>query len=165
MATLNILNPVEVTTKTFTVKEIYEALAKNGLQHLRGTWYSTNSDDKTIGGCVLGQAAFNLGVPANTDFSGDNLVNFLNTLEVDPTSKWATVNNGITKENVGNKVGNAIITWNDAIRYTKAGVPEVDSRGNTKYVLRTYPRVVEMAHDLLAPHFEKTVKLPHYEYK
>jgi hypothetical protein len=63
------INGLELRTKTFLVKEIYDALDKNGFEHLRGTWFEGWNDGKPVGACVLGQAALNLNVVADY---GDN---------------------------------------------------------------------------------------------
>jgi hypothetical protein len=164
MFEINLEGQPKVSTKTFTVRDIYEALAKNGLQHLRGSWYSTNAKGETVGACVLGQAAFNLNAPATSDEnSGENLIEFLNSLPIDSDNKWGTMFDGFNTHTFDN-VGEAIIAWNDSYRMKSDGTVDRNEKGNPKWLLRTYPRVVEMAYGLLEPHFDKTVELPHYEY-
>lgn len=153
-------NQPKVTTKEYTLREIFEAIKKNGLLHLRGEWYGTNDKGKVNGACVLGQAAFNLNVPANDNYSPEgNLESELNNFPLDQNSKWATYNGSRIY-----KVGDAIITWNDAYSFEKDGRVAQDSKGRSKYALRTYDQVVKMAHEILEPYFDKTVSLPYYEY-
>lgn len=45
-----------------TVKDVYDALEKNGFDYLRDQWFEYDVHGNAIGGCVLGQAALNLGV-------------------------------------------------------------------------------------------------------
>jgi hypothetical protein len=53
--------------KTYTVKDVTNAIRKNGLPKIKGQWlsYEENSPWRPIGGCALGQASLNLNVPAN----------------------------------------------------------------------------------------------------
>jgi hypothetical protein len=142
--------------KEFTVREIFEALKKNGFDHLRGEWVSTNSRGKAVGACAIGQAALNLGVQASPDedTSLGNLYDELQTLEVDPSSRWY----------VGDFAGGTIVHWND-LRVTDGfGNPQYTAQKHPKYVLRYWYQVVEMAREVLEPHFDKIIRLPHFEY-
>lgn len=58
---------IELPIKTFTVREVYDALAKNGFEHLRENWFDGWNNGKPVGACVLGQGALNLGVLADNE--------------------------------------------------------------------------------------------------
>lgn len=130
---------------TFTIKQIYDALAKNGFQHLRGKWTSQDINGVTVGACVLGQAALNLGVVDHSAYDEeDTLVAVLNQFDVDPDSKWFNYDQ--------DGVGSTIVYWND--------LEEIDQDDNPLgYTLKTYPEVVAMAYDLLSPIFDQTVSI------
>lgn len=51
----------EIVILEKTVEDIYNALDKNGFTYLRGQWFEFNEKGQATGGCVLGQAALNLG--------------------------------------------------------------------------------------------------------
>lgn len=156
-----------MTTVTKTVREVYEALARNGFEHLRGSWYYEFSNEK-FGGCVLAQAAFNLGVLATSDETsyfgiGDYLddvwdervytiYDALNQLEVSRDSKWFAI------DSESAKAGQHIIHWNDLTLLDGNGDP------TDEYVLKTYKEVADMAYDILEPHFDKEVVLTVYDY-
>lgn len=143
-----------VEYREYTVREIYEALEKNGLKHLRGEWMSTDSKGKVVGGCVLGQGAFNLNVPYSTDAPDadaiGNLEEELNQFQA-AEEHW--------KGNTS-KAGTLITVWNDAVQLKSDGT----HYAKTRYELATYQDVLDKARAILEPHFDKTVKLPHYEY-
>ena len=59
------MKPWEVNDTGFTiitVEDAYKALVKNGFEHIRKEWVSTNPDGTILGGCAIGQMAINLGV-------------------------------------------------------------------------------------------------------
>lgn len=142
--------------KTFTVEEIFEALKQNGLEHIRQDWISVK-DGKVVGACALGQAAYNLNVPAyeeQVDIFGayinanGNIYDALNDFGLGKGSPW--FDEDFMAEDFS--VADTIIFWND--RKSSAGT----------YTLKTYAEVVNMAREVLEPYFKETVELPHYEY-
>lgn len=150
---------IEQETRTFTVREIFEAIKQNGFEHLREQWFSYNPENKAIGGCVLGQAGLNLGIPVDpeNEEKSDNLWAKLNSF--DTPKKW------LDKENpeFTRKAGEAIVFWND--RHVMDGDDYAENdNGEFIWVLPTYKEVVEMAREILEPHFEETIELPHFEY-
>ena len=59
-----------MTTKTFKVSEVIEAVRKNGYEQITGSLIKA-SGAKFIGACAMGQAALNLGVnPWNLEEAG-----------------------------------------------------------------------------------------------
>lgn len=123
-----------------TVRDVYNALKQNGFEHIRRDWTRADIEGVITGACVLGQAALNLGVDANT-YSG-NLVSALNAFEVSTHNKWA-----FNKEETYG-VGDTIINWND----------KQDENG-LYWVLPTYADVVKMAYAVMRPHFDKPIHL------
>src|SRR5258708_27766379 len=104
--------------KDVTIREVYEAIAKNGFEHLRKEWLCTNNDGVVIGGCVLQQAALNLGVQGPSRYlsivsSADkySLVEQLNQYTLRKNSKWAKFAALYGTQARG--LGNVIIHWND----------------------------------------------------
>lgn len=155
---------IEQETRTFTVREIFEAIKQNGFEHLREQWFSYNPENKAIGGCVLGQAGLNLGIPVDPEFaSGDdtnttNLYSKLNSF--DTPDKWIDKNDPASTE----KAGEAIVYWNDRHAFDAGGGFARDDDDNYIWVLPTYKEVVEMAREILEPYFDETIELPHFEY-
>jgi len=161
--------------KEVTVKEVFEAIKKNGFDHIRSNWIIT-SDGKPVGACVLGQGALNLGVAAEYNYYGNinnlvpgysdmpwpqqekahtaitrtakkhSLIAQLNKFKADKGSKW------VTGEAGSSRAGDLIVYWNDAREY----VSEDDFRD---YRLKTYEEVVDMAYDILKPHFDEKLEL------
>jgi hypothetical protein len=151
------LEILDAPTKTFTIKEIWEALQKNGLQHLREEWFSSDYDGEVIGGCAIGQAAYNLGIPASEEHNSQtNLASQLDYFEVPSSSKWHVPGS--------NGAGSTIVHWNDKRTESEDGEPVLNEDGNISYVLETYAEIVQMAYEVLQPHFEGTIELPHYNY-
>lgn len=163
---------IQQETRTYTIKQMFEALKQNGFEHLRGEWIS--GEGQVVGACVLGQALSNLNAVSQEDLQrsgmgadikvADSLVDQLNRFEISPDSKWAG-QNWVENEEYAEEgywlyspeslsLGEVIIYWNDqAIDYY-----------NQKYFLQTYEEVVDMAYDVLSPYFDETIELPHYEY-
>jgi len=139
--------------KEYTVEQVYKALAANGFDHLRGQWFSQHIDGTIHGGCVLAQAALNLGVSANTsDFS---LAAMLNKFEVNKNSKWLKTPNVYSDRLGYSKLGDVIIYWNDLI----------DPKTRIGYYLKTYQDVAKMAWELMKPFFKETISLEVKDYK
>lgn len=59
-------NPNYISFIEVSVESAFKALAKNGFDHIRDEWVSTNNDGTILGGCALGQMGVNLGA----EFSG-----------------------------------------------------------------------------------------------
>lgn len=144
--------------KTYTVREVYDALAKNGFEHLREQWFKVNEDGSVAGGCVLGQAALNLSIVAtaedgwwryieNMEEQPNNtytLWDQLNKFHINRKSKWASQGE---HDPDSLQVGDVIIFWNDLYDFGR------------KYYLPTYQDVVSMAYDVMEPFFDKKVYL------
>lgn len=160
-------------TKTFTIKEIFEAIEHNGFKHLREEWVSYNAKNKAVGACVLGQAALNLGAITNseadetyniyTDYSDDYDQPEIKTLleqlnQFDTPEKWSDGDEEI------DKAGNAIVYWNDKHVTDEDGNSKLTPSGKPIYELKKYEDVVKMAREILEPYFDKTIELTHYEY-
>lgn len=153
--------------KTFTIEEVFENLKKNGFEHLRGEWFSGNK-----AACVLGQAALNLKVLANDEDSdvvvdllfSDSEEDIYEEVEyralsyslLNQLNRWRYRNKKWLAENdfVAPGLGDVIIHWNDKYKVVFEGGIYV-----RKYALPTYQDVVDMAYEVLKPHFNKTVKL------
>lgn len=170
-----------VSLKTFTVKEVYDALAANGFEHLRGKWIDVDSQGKPVGGCVLGQTAVNLGVFAESEQFSDALYDVYITQRIpddDDEEDYRSVDDRVDADmetyshntlevqlnrflvpddspwNYGaGEAGSVIIHWNDQ--------PSDDGKG---YALATYEAVTEMAYDILSPLFDETVTIAVQEY-
>lgn len=158
-----------------TVKEVYEAIEKNGLDHARGTWYT----EGWKGACVLGQGAFNLGVLSTGDFT-NYILDDINTAEY---GGWGVVSQKLARftleaqlnrfevpadspwHKAGNyKAGATIIGWNDEYAKEKDGSYILDEDGNYTYALATYADVAKMAYDILSPYFDEVVTLVEFDY-
>lgn len=149
-----------------TIKALFEALEKNGFEHLRGAWFRSNYDSVIVGGCVLGQAAINLGAyQPNTGFPNiseaeGTLLHELNKFK-QTAGKWEIENS--VGQGYGNlvdgcpTVGQQIMSWNDSGKY---GGPNNDF----EYNLPTWPEVVEMARDCLTPYFNEVITLQKHEW-
>ncbi len=148
----------------YTVEEVYNALKKDGFEHLRGQWTSTDMDGAIVGACVLGQTAINLGVHANSEFNGAfNLVYQLNTFPVDKSNPWAIAYD----IDLPRGAGDTIIHWNDMeddAYYDEYGDYDPEEEGPIWY-LKTYAEVAKMAYEVLSPHFKETIKLAKREWK
>lgn len=46
--------------KEISVLQVFESIAKNGLEYYQGDWFKKDEYGKIVGACVLGQAAYNL---------------------------------------------------------------------------------------------------------
>jgi hypothetical protein len=69
-------NPIEIveaesTEEVFvvTVRDIVDAIEKNGLQQVTGEYVLFNADGKPAGVCALGQASVNLSIDYNSLFA------------------------------------------------------------------------------------------------
>ena len=157
-------------TRIFTVKEVFEALKKNGFEHLRENWFAWDTEGKLISACALGQAAINLSTVVswhdhydrferNNFTSSDfkhTLVSQLNKFIVkggkrnkwvNPTKKFLkTLGTEYCPPDLGTDLGDLIIGWNDA-------------KAKDNFLLQTYEEVTNMAYELMEPFFDKTVEL------
>ena len=139
---------------TVTVKQVFEALEKNGFEHIRGSWFkfSETNSNLVVGGCVLGQAAINLGVLQPIDSEDDyeidgSLVAALDRIKP-TTGKW-------NEERYFSGLAEQIIYWNDKTKRIN---------GKLVYALPTWEDVVEMARDCMTPHFKEKITLSTYEW-
>lgn len=90
-----------------TIGQITEALARNGLEHLRGTWLDVDYGTGTpTGGCILGQTGHNLGA---SRAQVARLQGMLNRLPDDIRVTYLT-ESGTEKTS---KVGDAMVHLND----------------------------------------------------
>lgn len=164
--------PIAFDYREYTLKDIFDALKKNGFEHLREAWFS--SEDGSKGGCVLGQALLNLNSvspdidEAEAQVEDDEEYGLLHQLnkfsyEGDKWNHYSfedEIDGEVTTQEFflqGNQLnlGNLIIHWNDLRLYNLDG-------DDYYYPLETYEQVVEMAYDVLSPHFDEKVKLLHY---
>lgn len=135
----------------FTVEQVFNALAQDGFEHLRGQWTAQDLNGVITGGCVLGQTAVNLGVASTYDDEENfNLQEQLNRFVVAPDSKWYI--------NDSAHCGDTIIHWNDRLAFDTYGY-------ENGYALKTYAEVIEMARDILFPYFDEKVVLAEKEWK
>jgi hypothetical protein len=138
--------------KEIDVEEVFEAIKKNGFEYVREAWFSYEPDGTVKGGCVLGQAALNLSVPAsNEEVYETNLVYALDNLGGVENEKWIDP----AFCSAGTPIGGAIVAWNDRM---------VGVDGAMQYVLKTYEEVTQMAYDLLSPYFGEKIYLSEYKY-
>lgn len=165
----------KVQMKDFKVSEIVDAIAENGVDHLREEWLAVY-DGKISGGCVLGQGAFNLGVLPYAGAVNDFAINapdssnpgLLDVLDQFGTpTKWVDPNYSVTRH-----CGNAITHWNDKYTYEYPdGMSEdqaynlgLEDEGTIVWALPTYESVVEMVREVLAPYMDEVVSLPVVDY-
>lgn len=150
---------MEIETTTKTVKEVWEALDKNGLEHVRGVWFDY-MDGKISGGCVLAQTGLNLNaVPTNESGHGNisGVRGFSPYTIAEQLDKFEAPKEGPWGQDSHEGAGGAIIYWNDKAEY--------DSEAKRiEYVLKTYREVSKMAYEILSPYFDKTVELAVYDY-
>lgn len=178
-----------ITTKNFTVKEVFDALVQNGFEHLRETWLNTDDQGKPTGACILGQAGLNLGVYMESGQLYDDLTkfyeNFYSSLAQDDplfednedlldaaSEKWTpfSLETQLNEFDVPSTspwsvndlhgAGATIIHWNDKLDYDYSG-----DKKKMVYALPTYEDVISMARDILSPHFDKIITLAIKEYK
>src|SRR6185295_3145145 len=131
---------------TTTVKAVFDALNKNGFEHLRGSWFREEEDSTgkivVVGGCVLGQSAINLGADQPVSDDGEDhentLLNQLNSF-APVRGKW------MENDGMFGGVGEQIIHWNDKCHY--ANPYETTPAKKLVYDLATWDEVVEMARD------------------
>lgn len=158
---------------TVTVKQLFDALESNGFEHLRGTWFKFGDDGAVIGGCVLGQAAINLGAYEYEQEAGQEGT-VTKALSRFPATqgRWTEWNTKSTIDRPVN-VASQIIYWNDVVEpLTNEELGLQDEEENqgifndpkTKYVLPTWPEVVEMARDCLTPYFDETIELAQFDW-
>jgi hypothetical protein len=137
----------------FNGRAVFEAIEQNGVEHLRGDWYGTFGEDgKPDQACVLGIAAFNLGIAGHAQLGkneGANLLEQLNTLEVPGTSRWYS----------DAALGDTLIYWNDM-----ASRSHVEYTANNGWAL-SWNEVVEMARDLLTPYFDHVFTADKYVFE
>ncbi len=148
---------------TTTVKELFDSLEKNGFEHLRGTWFRYNDDGLVVGGCVLGQAALNLGAWENANEAGEtgSITEALSNFPV-TEGRWAKWPDNVNTEYAPENLGQQIIFWNDTTYPT--GLFDENGLEKLEYRLKTWPEVVEMARECLTPHFDETIKLQAYDW-
>lgn len=176
--------PIEL--KEFDVEDIYNAIAENGLEHLRGKWIDADSSGKLTGACVLGQGAANLGVFTEATALLHDIETFF--YDLDKTITDDERDNDYEGPNY--LVDNAVETYNDhtlenalngfetpltskwrvksiygigsLIIYWNDNIENeewIEGRKVQNYTLKTYEAVTAMAHDLLSPYFGEKIKL------
>lgn len=137
-----------VTFTEFTVKEVFEAIAKNGFTHLRKDWTAEDMQGIIYGGCVLQQGGMNLGVAVTRETdAAETDSTLVRQLDQFPciSPKWQTSGGG-------GSVADTIIQWNDKGMWSEDDEKFI-------YELPTYQDVVNMAHDVLEPYFDKVIRL------
>lgn len=153
-----------VTYKEVTVREVFEALEKNGLKHLRSNWLKTNKG-LIVGGCALGQAGYNLGVASHfnwgfrfsgkeRDFTLDSALNDLGHVE----DHIYDDDGGIVVHR-STPLGSAIVSVNDA----NEGILMSNGKYRRRYK-HSYDEVVKFARTILEPYFDKTIKVEAMDY-
>ena len=176
--------PAGLTLKEITVREVFDALEKNGLEWLRGRWFKNGLDSdgeiKTIGGCVLGQAAANLGVVGPTESRTDSLAHYLTEIGYSE-SDWWHVSPEDTAYSILNKYSledqlNQFTTSDETMDDLTEIIPNVvfGSRGlasviiecndrkdpNTgQFYIKTYKEVVDIARQLMEPYFGEYIQV------
>lgn len=158
--------------KTATVREVYEALEKNGFEHLRGSWFIKNEDGVVIGGCILAQTGVNLGVlvKGHEGVPPERYGELDNTLTRHTFDLLSQLNRFWVSEEApkfshsadGNGLGDQIVRWNDAV---ELGFVEKDGFLKKVYVLKTYEEVAAVARELMEPFFDETVELIEFDWK
>jgi hypothetical protein len=140
-------------TREYTVEQVFEALKQNGFEHLRENWFSRETGKQ--GACVLGQAAINLNSVDPLLLRGDEEVEEDKNFISNQLDRWA-YRGRKWRWNTPQRLGLAqvIIHWNDERDYSRVG--------DNPFALKTYEDVVQMAYDVLRPHFDKIVKLNYY---
>lgn len=161
-------------TKKIKVREAWEALGKNGFEHIRSDWFSYGEDGLIVGGCALGQMALNLGAipydvkpydnnltPVEDGFD-HNLLSQLNRFQ-NVAEAWIVPDDTRSGAYDPTACGSAIIYWNDATIETG----EINSYGEpiSEYILKTYEEVSNMAREILEPYFDEEVELVEYNYQ
>lgn len=151
--------------KTVTVKEVFEAIEKNGFEHLRREWLTRDKNGKIIAGCVLGQAAVNLKtLPAGELFELYMVDRGKDGLLVDDESyeelrKLAIKHslshqlNQISTNEWTLGLGSSIISINDAGEYVGDGLMR-----RFKYIY-TWEEIVNLTKNMLIPYFDQEVTL------
>ncbi len=148
---------------TTTVKELFDSLEKNGFEHLRGSWFKYDNDGLIVGGCVLGQAAINLGAWEDANEAGEEgtITRALDEFPI-TEGRWTEWPDNMNEWDRPQNVGSQIIFWNDVTRVT--GVDE-NENNVFEYRLKTWPEVVEMARECLTPYFDKQIQLKEHDWK
>ena len=181
----------EITYKDFTVREVYDALVQNGLQHLRKNWLIKTFDGKLTGGCILGQGAYNLSVLPHSDdefedmfpigqympkFSSEDAYDdddyedqvidtqnkFVGFGLYDQLNKFDNVSEKWSADITGG-CGEAIVYWND-LQDTLGHWDAENRKYIQSFVLETYEEVLEAAKDILAPYMDEVIRLAVIDY-
>lgn len=163
--------PPALTLKEITVREVYEALEKNGLDWIRGRWFENglDSDDgviKPVGACIMGQGAVNLGVIGSLDDDNhplNNLYNYIEQFDVGYVDDKVDTLIFYSLENQLNRftvpvdnpyhlsyiagLAETIIAWNDL----QSGVYDYP------YQITTYEEMLNIAKNLMEPFFDEKI--------
>lgn len=155
---MNIINHNTFKTKTYTIKEIYDAIILKGdIEHLRDDWYTVDSNGKVVGACILGKGAFNLNILASIDGYDEirglpqeeyQLDDFTQYSLLNQLNRFCVINRKWYKEY--KYVGDTIVWWNDA---------RVNDSETGPYILRTYKEILAMVFDVLSPIFKEAVEV------
>lgn len=159
-------------------RALYEAMKVNGVEHIRGEWFTFDADGKPVAGCAMGLMAINLKVKVNDSINaGANLYEQLRHLPVAEDNRWYEApDEGATYGFFTDgtpvpypNVADSIINWNDRDRYVYKTI--VDSWDNSQrqvevreYVLSTWEEVHQMVHDVLEPYFATEFVVDEWEW-
>lgn len=157
-------------TKTVTGREIYEAIAKDGFNVLRGDWFSTDEQGKPRA-CLLGGAAINLGVYAHAhqeDEAAEGRKGIQEVLDREyvQDTKWLET---IHLESSFVSISTAIINnfdktiWNRSELIPGRQYEQVPGHVNAWYAL-TWDESLEMCKDLLTPVWDKSFTIDVFDY-
>jgi hypothetical protein len=158
---------VGIVQRQITGESVYRAIEADGIPLIRQQWFILDGDGKPVGACLLGTAAFNLHVAANTDQHtnfGDSLEEQLNQYRIPIDSPW---------KGEDGRIASAIISWFDKTDHSKPRIDKVYYGGRaTKthgadgypYLLQTHEEVMAMVKDILTPVWDTTFTVDSYEF-
>lgn len=168
---------------TVTIREVYAAFEKNGMEHIRGAWYQNGAmtqdgDFIETKGCIMAQGAKNL----NTFGSDTNYTSALGSAYYKATSVFGafgsyadiTVLDDLNNKRYNNNLHSQLNRYRIAYDSPWFDSYEGPMLGNTiiawndkydvkgDYTLSTWEDVLAMAKDVMTPFFDETVDLLQY---
>lgn len=132
---------------TITVKDVLDAIEKNGLIHLHSKWDSYD-DGKMVGGCAITQGAFNLGIGE----SARTLYDALNSVRVNVP--FGSTPNAMVSGETG--LGYFIVNLNDTTKTLPNREISVDIEKLVEFYkddanYRTIPEIVALVNSIVTP--------------
>jgi hypothetical protein len=151
-----------VIQRKITGESVYQAILANGVPLIRGRWFDTDVSGKPVGACLIGMAALNLHVAANSDFAtntGDSLVDQLDRFALPETNKWYD-------DNSDNLIGSAMVNYYDAYATDpNTGRVALEDDGYTYKWKVPDDEIPQFLREILEPVWNETFTVDSYEFE